>query len=1133
MAEVGVLTEVGRPVLLANRYRLLDALGAGGMGTVYRAHDRLTGEMVALKRVVARLMQPEASPELRLALTHEFQALASLRHPHIIAVRDYGFDPGTDRGRQPYFTMELVERPQTIVEAGQFSTAEQKVNLLLQLLYALAYLHRRGIVHRDLKPGNVLVQGRAVKVLDFGLATLAGEGGSSAGTLAYMAPELLMGQPACPATDLYAVGVLAYELFAGWHPFDPAGGQEIVQAILYQEPDWSLVEIEPALMGVFQRLLAKTEQGRYPNAQAVIAALSQASGRPLAVETEATRESFLQAAPFTGRTAEVGRLKGALDEAIAGRGSGWLIGGESGVGKSRLLNELRTMALVQGALVLRGQASEGGGPYHLWPAVLRRLLLLAEPDELEAGVLKGLVGDVAELLGRPVSEPPVLEAKAARTRLLATVAALFRRGGLKRPIVLLLDDLHWADENSLEMGQWLVRQGGEWPLLVLGSYRQDESPQLGERLPEMEMMVLPRLSAGDLSALSAAMLGEAGGRPELLAFLQRETEGNTFFVVEVMRALAEEAGRLDSVTEMVLPLHVFAGGMRTMVQRRLQRVAAGHWPLLKWAAVAGRQADLAVLQVAKPAADVEQWLTDCANAAVMEVQDGRWQFAHDKLRQGVLEGLAADERRGLHGEVARAIEGVYAADLGPYYADLAFHFGQTNNPSFAGAERHYLKLAAERAQATYANEAAIEYYERLLPLLEETAERVETLLHWGAVLKLVGRWQEAEERFQEALAAAEGLDEAGSRARCRQALGSLRRSQGDYPAALDWLGQAQGGFARLADRKGLRETHLEMGETLYRQGEYTAAREQVEKSLLVAEEMADPVGKALAVHMLGTVAYAQGDYSQARVYYEDSAEIRRGIDDKAGLAHSYNNLGNLAYKQGDFPAAQVYYQESLALRRAMGDKWGIAASLNNLGIVPYLQGDYGAAKPFWEESLALRRELGDPWGIAISVDNMGLIAFSEKAFARAIEWYGESLALRREIGDRQGVGITLSNLAHAELEQGEVGAAGQHFQESLSIAHEIEDKRGIIYCLIGLACLAAEAKGRGGWRRGVRLAAAAMTMLEAMGATLEKDEETLYERAMTATKGRLSAEGWAAAWREGQVMTVEAAVKMGLTAGKS
>jgi len=206
---------------IAPRYQLLNQLGAGGMGVVYRALDRLSGQVVALKQVTVdsdRLLfashadQSQNSQDVRLSLAREFKTLASLRHPNIISVMDYGFDIQ----HQPFFTMTLLENTQTIFQAGQGQSSEVQNELLMQLLQALLYLHRRRILHRDLKPGNVVVVNGQVKVLDFGLAVARGEGGETAGTLAYMAPELLSGDAASECSDLYAC-VWPYRLrTCGW-----------------------------------------------------------------------------------------------------------------------------------------------------------------------------------------------------------------------------------------------------------------------------------------------------------------------------------------------------------------------------------------------------------------------------------------------------------------------------------------------------------------------------------------------------------------------------------------------------------------------------------------------------------------------------------------------------------------------------------------------------------------------------------------------------------------------------------------------------------------------------------------------------------------------------------------------------
>ncbi len=401
------------------RYTILDKLGEGSFGAVYRAHDRLTGDTVALKHLTvsnAQLMFLSQGDQLRLDLAQEFRTLASLRHPHIISVLDYGFD----QHHKPYITMELLENPRTILEAGSGQSIATQVDLLIELLQALIYLHRRGVLHRDLKPANVLVteQGK-VKVLDFGLSTQARQGKSPGGTVLYMAPETLRSQPIGYQSDLFAVGILAYQLLTGRYPFDRRSPSLVVSSILHHTPDFTAID-NPQLASVVATCLEKNPQARYQDGEQVIQALNNAIQQPQPEESEAIRESYLQTAPFVGRDAELAQLEGALEQMLAGHGSVWLVSGESGVGKSRLLDELRVRALIQEVLVVRGQSVDGGGfPYQLWRDILPRLILSIDLSDAEASVLKTLVPQIDTLIGRSVPDTR-LEGTAGSTTLVGS-----------------------------------------------------------------------------------------------------------------------------------------------------------------------------------------------------------------------------------------------------------------------------------------------------------------------------------------------------------------------------------------------------------------------------------------------------------------------------------------------------------------------------------------------------------------------------------------------------------------------------------------------------------------------------------------------------------------------------------------
>lgn len=722
---------------IANRYEISEPIGQGGMGVVYRAFDHLTGEAVALKRVHRPLATEEpdvteGSIDTRLALAQEFKVLASVRHPNIISVLDYGFDDQ----RQPYFTMDLLEGAQNILDATRGQSTTTKLNLLIQVLQALAYLHRRGILHRDLKPANVLVKDSLVKVLDFGLAVthdyISNHDPGVVGTLAYMAPEVLEGGLPSEAADLYSVGVIAYEVFAEQYPFDKTN---LLYSVFADFADPTLLKVDQRLKDVIIQLLAKEPGQRFSDAGELLELYAQTTDQPIQYETASTRESFLQAAQFVGREIEFDTLNSALMRALAGQGSTWLVGGESGVGKSRLLEEIRTQALVDGTLVLRGQAiSEGGTPYLVWREPLRRLCLHSQLTPLEASILKPLVPDIGMFVGYDVPDAPQISPQAAQDRLLTVIDDLFKRQ--QQPMVVILEDLHWAGSESLNVFKRL--HPDDQHLFVVASYRDDEAPHLKDRFADVNHLKLERLTRRSITSLAISILGNSTRINPIVSLLERETEGNVFFIVEVVRALAEKAGQLDKIDDITLPDKVFAGGVQLAIQRRLARVPEQSRPLLYSAAVAGRWLDLNMLRmIAGADFNLDIWLATCNDCAVLDVQDNQWRFAHDKLREGLLADLTPEVRRYLHQQIAEAIEMAYPSN--PQKAPiLAHHWGKAGNTA---KEHYYNALAGEQSLENAAYKEAVAFLERAIslnpvnaipPLQRGILERQLGLAHWGA-----------------------------------------------------------------------------------------------------------------------------------------------------------------------------------------------------------------------------------------------------------------------------------------------------------------------------------------------------------------------------------------------------------------
>ncbi|MCU0499377.1 MAG: tetratricopeptide repeat protein [Anaerolineae bacterium] len=954
---------------LANRYELLESIGQGAMGVVYRALDHLTGQTVALKRIRLEVVDGSSSStsdhdhHVRVSLSREFRTLAALRHPHIVRVIDYGFD----QERQPFFTMDLLEAARPITQAHP---DDDPIRLLSELLQALAYLHRQQIVHRDLKPANVLIdpQGR-VKVLDFGLAVDREDTDEiTAGTLSYMPPEVIQGERVTSRADLYAVGVIAYELLSGRHPFIRDNTTSLIHDILTENPDLTL--LPQTLTQVIGRLLAKIPEERFPSAEVTLKALSEALDQPLAIETVEIRESFLQAPAFIGRDHELRQLRRALKGLSEGQGSAWLIGGESGVGKSRLLDELRIHALVQGITVLRGQAVTGGVPYQLWRDVIRALALFSPLNEFEIGVLKDLIPDIEKLLHREVSPIPTLDRKATLDRLFSTIIGLFRRQ--TEPILLILEDLQWAGE-SLELLKGLSRWVSPLPLLIVGSYRDDEMPQLPTYFHGVMTMRLGRFSDQTITALSGAMLGEIGRHPAVIDLLQRETEGNAFFMVEVARALADQAGTLAAIDPSMLPAAIKAHGIEQVLKRRIEQIPAWGRSAMKQAAVFGRLLDLTLLQHSDPDLQWDAWLTMGANAAVIEIIDQVWRFSHDKLREQILTDLLPAERVEYHRRAAQAIEAVYPEDRA-YDEALLEHWSQVGD-----SEKilNYLSPVVER-----------------LALLGDRLDYVERLLERGYAHDLNGQHQ----------------------AELYKLRGGIMESYGRFEEARTAYQHA---LSLKPDRKLILTITSQLALAQWRLGQFDAAIEHAQNSLETAYELQDRFMMAWNLSNLGYIAMSQGSYESARRYINESLTLYQKLGNQWGEARNLNDLGTVFFSQQRIDEARALFEQSCQIRAAIGDRRGLALGQNNLGFLYYTADDLEAAQTALETALQTSREAGDQHNEGVVLVNLALIAFARKHYEVALRLAEQAYGLFQQTGDNFSEIETQAHFiaSHAHLKQ--------------------------------------------------------------------------------------------------------------------
>jgi DNA-binding SARP family transcriptional activator len=467
---------------------------------------------------------------------------------------------------------------------------------------------------------------------------------------------------------------------------------------------------------------------------------------------------------FVGREREFEELAVGLDDAFAGRGRLFLLVGEPGIGKSRLADELIGRARAGGARVVIGRCWEAGGAPAYWPWVqsLRAYVRETEPETLRAQLGAGAT-ELAQLLPElrerfpDLPAPPVLESESARFRLFEAASSFLKDAARTRPLVLVLDDLHAADEPSLLLLQFLARELGDSRLLVVGAYRNvDPTPTdplataLTEliREPVTTSLALAGLGERDVARFIELMSGEAPSA-EFVATIWEETEGNPLFVGEIVRLLAAEGSLSADAPRLAIPQSV-----RVVIARRLRHLSEESNRVLVLASVLGREFTLEALARlgSVPEDELLDILDEAMAARVVSDVPGSprsLRFAHVLIRDTLYEGLTTARRVRLHRLAVEALEALYGDEPGPHIAELAHH-------SVAGSDFDkgltYAHRAGDRALALLAYEESSRLYEMALDALDlagasDERTHCELLLSLGEAQAQAGNTPAAKKAF--------------------------------------------------------------------------------------------------------------------------------------------------------------------------------------------------------------------------------------------------------------------------------------------------------------------------------------------------------------------------------------------------
>jgi Nif-specific regulatory protein len=1053
-------------IQLPPRFQLQTDLKDSPGTLVYRVFDASDDRDEAVKVLRHELSEPQQ----RLRFEAEFATLAELDHPNIVKVFDYGLV----EDRYPYFTMEYVHG-RRISEFFDGNNWNALYDVLLQIASALHYIHRRGIVHLDLKPSNILIDenGRA-KLMDFGLAIASRQvlDRQIRGTLQYMAPEVLKQDRVDSRADLYALGMTLYETVTGALPGYGKAPIDVIRMHLNEEirpPSSINPHVPPELETIILKLLEKDPRHRYASAAALLHAAAEASGHNVPASELLLGRGELYAAPLIGRSTEVNQLMSLIAEARGDAGGGVIVAGAEGSGKSRVVRDVVLRAQLDGARVFSGRCPVNRKTiYAPFFDIFRQLVTAVNPDA-DAGE------EIRRIL-RPTAAGSPHEGDKYRlynhiVQSMQDIYGFLSAGSdtSGTPLILVIEDLQWADPSSSDLFSFLVGEAKQNQLLVIGTLTTEENNAEANTFWEQRakeagfpIIRIESLTEALVHEHVESLLGESLG-DEFVRWMFWESSGSPLNIRRIFDYLIaheylefKPSGwtvDMERVRELRIP-----GGAAAILMEKADALHDDGCSLLEAAAVLGEVSSVDLLTKVSdfsPERTYELLRELVASALLDESTSGSViTFPQMHLRDSIYNGMNDQRRSELHLRVGNALEPMLEAGSSQLVGQIAYHFARANETEKG---IRYAVEAGDIATRSLAHAEATEFYRTAIELLDlsgaDESHKAEVREKLADAYYRDHDHRNAMQTFQFLLKSFQvrnnGSGASPDVARVMKKIGKVLGNRGEHDSAMSYFQNALDIYEQLAQKCDVAEMMNRIA-LLYRlKDNLELASEMAEKARLMLVDEPPTVVAGYIRHTQASIEFGLGNWQRAKQIQLDAYCIGDLVGSDQLKKKALTNLGNTLWKLGDWETALEYYHKNMQLSEAEGDLWNLVTCYNNIGIIEFGRGNFQNAADYFERSVRIDQKIGALEYEALALENLGEALEMAGRWDEAAKCYTRCLTLEGFDESRSSRTSVYVPLARFTKKRGDIAKALEYAQKALSAAERTRDED-----LIAEACYA-------------------------------------------------------------------------------